>query len=364
MTEETYPTYAVSKRSNAFKARRAVDGVFGAKNWGYGRVVTYPMGGLQGWAPSKYFGDYRLSHPLHSPCFTEVFEQLVRAGFFHDFTRLGDLYSLTRRSRSLQSRSSQDDCLPGVIGNYVPVHELGGFTPMKLNLRVVLTAFAICASLGLSAANAETAIKLSLSSTPSDLAMNASGVLGTTSDGDASTTGDQNTAIDYTAFLDPLFADITTSTASFSIGGLQRTGTPSIVGGTIIVQDFFGGSFNLYSPTNSLLLSGNLQDSTLTGVIGSTGTGSIFTTKVGAFTNGSLLPYVDKNSLNLSIALSNVNGGSGFVVSGSPSALQPFSTDASVNIVADKGLGIPEPASIAIALLSVLGLGLIRPRRS
>src|SRR5437763_12517346 len=41
-------------------------------------------------------------------------------------------------------------------------------------------------------------LKLSLGETSPDLAMNASGVLGTTSDGNAGTTGDQNTAIEYT----------------------------------------------------------------------------------------------------------------------------------------------------------------------
>ena len=158
---------------------------------------------------------------------------------------------------------------------------------MSLNLRIVLTSFSFCALLGSSAANGETVLKLSLGNTGPDLAMDAGGVLGTTSDGNAGTTGDQNTAIDYTGFLDPLFVD---GTGSFSVAGLQRTGNPSIIGGALIVQDFFGGTFNLYDPANSLLLSGNLQDSTLTGVIGGTGTGSIFTTKVGTFTSGSLLP--------------------------------------------------------------------------
>jgi hypothetical protein len=143
---------------------------------------------------------------------------------------------------------------------------------------------------------------------------------------------------------------------------LQRTGTPNDVASTVIVQDFFGGTFSLYDSSDSLLLSGNLQESTLTGVIGGTGTGSIFSTKVGAFTSGSLLPYVASDSLNISMALSNVNGGSGFVVSGAPAALQPFNTDASVNISAEPGL-IPEPASILMALLGVLGFGFIRRRR-
>ena len=116
--------------------------------------------------------------------------------------------------------------------------------------------------------------------------------------------------------MDPFFVD---STGSFSVAGLLRTGPPNIFGGTVIVQDFDGGTFDLYSSTNILLLHGDLTESTLTGVIGSTGTGSIFTTRVGNFTGGSLLSFpLVTTSLNLSMALTNVNGGSGFVVSGSP----------------------------------------------
>ena len=232
---------------------------------------------------------------------------------------------------------------------------------MTLNLRTVLISFSFCALLGSSAANGETVLKLSLGNTGPDLAMNAGGVLGTTSDGNAGTTGDQDTAIDYTAFLDSLFAD---GTGSFSVAGLLRTGPPNIIGGAVIVQDFDGGSFDLYDTANSLLLHGDLTESTLTGVIGGIGTGSIFTTKVGNFTGGSLLPALVPNSLNVSMALINVNGGNGFVVSGSPFTLQAFTTDASVNISAEGGLGIPEPASIAIALLGAMGFSLIGRRRA
>jgi len=236
---------------------------------------------------------------------------------------------------------------------------------MWLNVRTVLASFSLLALLGSSAANGDTVLKLSLANTGSEIAMNGGGVLGTTSDGNAGTSGDQNTAIDYTGFLDPLFVDVATNTASFSLAGLQRTGNPSIVASTVIVQDFFGGTFSLFSPTNSLLLSGNLQDSTLTGVIGGNGTGSIFTTKVGTFTNGSLLPYLKTDSLNVSIPLTNVNNGLGFVVSGSPFALQAFTADASVNISADPGpLFAPEPGSIAIALLGAIGFSLIGRRRA
>jgi hypothetical protein len=233
---------------------------------------------------------------------------------------------------------------------------------MSLNLRIALTSLAVCAVLGSSAANGQnTVLKLSLGNTGPDLAMNGSGVLGTTSDGDAGTTGDQNTAIEYTGILDSLFTD---TTGSFSVAGLQTSGPPNIIAGTVIVQDFVNGAFDLYDSANSLLLHGDLTESTLTGVIGSTGTGSIFTTKVGNFTGGSLLPAFVPNSLGLSMALTNVNGGNGFLVSGSPFTLQSFATDASVNISAEGGVGIPEPASIAIALLGAVGFSLVGRRRA
>jgi PEP-CTERM motif-containing protein len=237
---------------------------------------------------------------------------------------------------------------------------------MSLNLRILFGSFAFCALLVSSAAYGanETILKLSLSSTGADLAMDAAGVLGTVNDGIAATTGDQNTAIDYTGLLNGLYADVP-SGASFSVAGLQRTGPSSIIGATVIVQDFFGGTFSLYdtAPGNNLLLRGTMTDSTLTGVIGGTGTGSIFTTRVGNFTAGSLLPNVVPNSLNISMALTNVNGGAGFSVSGFPFTLQPFNTDASVNISADTS-PIPEPTSIAIALLGAMGFGFSRRRRT
>jgi PEP-CTERM motif len=236
---------------------------------------------------------------------------------------------------------------------------------MSLNLRIVLTSFAFCGLLGSSVANGETVLKLSLASTGSDLAMNAGGVLGTVSDLDNTTTGDQNTAIDYTGFLSS-FVDEAMG-ASFSVANLQTVGAPTVAG-PVILQDFFGGTFSLYSPVSPnclpggcLLLSGNLQESTLTGVIGGSGTGSIFTTKVGTFTSGSLLPFLQPNSLNVSMALTNVNNGAGFVVSGG--ILQPFTTDASANISADRII-IPEPASILIALLGAAGFSLIGRRRA
>jgi len=204
--------------------------------------------------------------------------------------------------------------------------------------------------LGWSAANGATILKLSLASTGADLEMVPIGpdfFVRTASDGIGGTTGDQNTAIEYSGFLDSLFTDDTTNTASFSLAGLKKTGPLSILGGSVIAQDFIGGTFSLYSPTNSLLLSGNLLNSTLTGAIGSTATGSLFTTNASTFTGGSLLPYVQANTLNVSMALTNVNNGTGFTVAGAPFALQPFTADTFVNISAEP---IPEPAAYVFAL--------------
>jgi hypothetical protein len=218
--------------------------------------------------------------------------------------------------------------------------------------RNVTTGFLCCGFLFSTAlmANAATVIKLNLAGGGSDVSLTA-GQFGTADDGIVGTTGNQNTDVEYTGPLEPLFTDINNATASFSMSGLQTTGFPSILGGTLIIQDFIGGTINLYSPTNTLLLSGNLMESTLTGVIGNEGTGALFTTTVGQFTGGSILPDLQPNSLNLSMTLTNVNGGLGFLVIGN--TLQPFTADSTVSI-SGTGAFIPEPASAALLMLGAV----------
>jgi len=208
-----------------------------------------------------------------------------------------------------------------------------------------------------STASAATIIKLNLGDVGPDIAMNG-GVLGTSNDGIAATTGNQNTAITYVGPLSGL-TSITTNTASFTLANVTPVGAAVQVG-TTAIQSFTGGTFSLYDPNNTLLLSGLVGNSTLTGVVGPPGTGALFSTTLTTPTGGTLASLIAPGSVALSISLSNVNGGAGFSISpvGGPGTLQNFVADATVQI---DGNPVPEPAS-----LSVLGLGavaLLRRRR-
>jgi hypothetical protein len=224
---------------------------------------------------------------------------------------------------------------------------------MKLNLRTVFTALALCAAVFFTASisSAATIIKLNLGSVGPDIGMNGAGILSTANDGIGTTTGDQNTDVEFTGFLDGPNPDITTTDASFSLGGLATSG-PATVFGTLVIQPYFGGVFSLYDSANTLLLQGPLTNSALTGVLGPAGggTGSLFTTTLGAVTGGSLLPLLAPGTVTLSMNLSNVSGGAGFALPPGGGTIAPFLADASVNIGADP---IPEPAS---AVLWVFGL--------
>src|SRR3954466_6926413 len=96
---------------------------------------------------------------------------------------------------------------------------------MMLKLRAFFSAAAVCALIfaNSSSLHATTIIKLNLGNTGPDLSMNGLGILGTANDGNAATTGDQDTAVDYTAFLDPL-GDINTPIASFTLSNLVTAG--------------------------------------------------------------------------------------------------------------------------------------------
>lgn len=219
-----------------------------------------------------------------------------------------------------------------------------------------LTSFSVgvCALFALvSVAPAATILKLNLGGVGPDVAMTGAGVLSTSSDGNALTTGDQNTAIEYTGFLDPLFLDVPASVASFSLAGLQTSGPAQVVSG-VTIQGFTGGSLSLYDPANNVLLTGSLVNSTLSG---SAGSGIVFTTSVGAFTGGSLQPYLVGNSLSMTMNLSDINGGAGLTVNPN-NVLQAFSADASVNIAGDAA--VPEPVS---AILLLVGLPLVAVAR-
>jgi hypothetical protein len=194
---------------------------------------------------------------------------------------------------------------------------------------------------------AATIIKLDLGGTGPDVSM-TSGVFGTVNDGNAGTTGDQNTAVEYTDFLD-FIPDITLPVASYTLSGLQEVGPATVFGGSLVSQNFVGGQFSLYDPSNTLLLQGPLINSALTGTLGPPGTGAIFSTTLTGVTGGTLAPFIVPGSISMSMEMTNVNGGAGFTIPGGSPFLGAFQADATTSISASP---IPEPASLSLLLVA------------
>ena len=201
-------------------------------------------------------------------------------------------------------------------------------------------------------ASAGTIIKLSLGSdTPPDIEFDGT-TLSTIDDGDVGTTGDQNTNVDFLDFL-TLFPNILTPTASLSLDGLTTAGPATVFAGVLVIQNFTGGTLELYDPANTLLLSGTLDDSTLTGPLGPPATGALFTTSFGLVTGGLLAPFIEKDTLTMSMGFSDVNGGAGFSVAGVAPLLSPFTADATLSIAAEP---IPEPATSLLVFAGAMAI--------
>lgn len=223
---------------------------------------------------------------------------------------------------------------------------------MARKITTALCAALACAAIGFASSpvNAGTIIKLNLGGVGPDIELAGSGVLSTFDDGIGATTGDQNTAVEFSGFLDGGNPDINTSTASVTIDGLTLSG-PAIVSPGIAIQSFSGGIVRLYgpAPTNTLLLQGVLTGSTLVGTTGAPGNGGLFSATFGNVTGGTLDSLILDNSLTLQMTLANINGGAGLVVPAIGSSLAPFIADAAVTMAADP---VPEPATVAL-----LGMG-------
>jgi len=125
--------------------------------------------------------------------------------------------------------------------------------------------------------------------------------------------------------------------------------------GVLATQSFSGGQISLWDSANTLLLTGVLSNSVLTGVIGPPGTAALFTTSLTSISSGTLKPYIADGSVSLSMSLTNLNGGLGLAIS--DSLLQPFTADSTLAISGDSsGIGAPEPSAFVLLAMGCIGL--------
>jgi hypothetical protein len=207
------------------------------------------------------------------------------------------------------------------------------------------------------ASNGATIIKLDLGGAGPDLNYTGGvfGTLNTTNDGNAGTTGDQNTAILYTSFL----SSIAATNGSYSLAGATATGAPTPLGGGVVTQNFSGGNFKLYNSSNALLLDVNLSTSLLVGG----GSGAFFNITNGTVVGGdpAITSQLAGNSIGMSISLTNINsaGGPGLTISPGNNSLNSFFADATKEISATQ---IPEPTAVLLVLCGLIVPMVLRRR--
>jgi hypothetical protein len=232
-------------------------------------------------------------------------------------------------------------------------------------MKVLLNGFTSAALALLLTFNASQAalIKLDLAKTPGpdlgpDIAY-AGSVLATPSDGNALTTGSQDTAIVFGDFLSALPA----TRGSYSLNNLSANGpaTTVFIPGpniTVVSQSLTGGNFQLYDSANVKLLDVSLasSNSVLSGTTGpSSTTGNVVSITNGTVVGGTLASQIASNSISFSIALTNISGG-GLAVGGN-NVLAAFTASATKEI---GGNPVPEPSA---AILLMLGSLCTVPRR-
>lgn len=228
-----------------------------------------------------------------------------------------------------------------------------------MNRSIKFLVLALCLTSFSGTTQAGTIIKLGFStdSLP-DIEM-SDGVLRTKDDLFGATSGDQNTEVTFQDELNGVIA-IEGDRASFSLSDVQVdtnvTGT-----GIFAAQSTSGGKFELWGPSNDLLLSGTLGAGQLSGPVGGSATGSLWTAEFGTFTGGTLKPILEGANLvrsSFAISLTDINDGEGMIVDNG--VLAAFTADATANIAART----PEPTSLGIAALGLLAVPIaLRKRR-
>ena len=239
---------------------------------------------------------------------------------------------------------------------------------MKIHMKAFVRATVVAALilLPLQAASAGTILKLSLGAVGPDLEFSG-GVLSTSDDGDAGTTGEQNTAVDFSDFLSGM-TDIVLPDASYTLNGVTASGPASVLFGVVVIQPLSGGDFQLWDDTNALLLDVDLGDTALSGPLGPSATGAVFSITNGSVVGGSLAPLIIGNSVSVSISMTNISSGGIDGLSVSPLAppvaglgtLNDFTADATKAIAGER---VPEPASAMLVILgSLLAPAMMRRR--
>ncbi len=175
----------------------------------------------------------------------------------------------------------------------------------------------------------------------------------TLDDGIAGTLGNQNTRVLFLGFAG--LPDINTEDASFTLSNVLAVGTAITTIG-VIAQETIGGTFNLWAPDNTLLISGSLTGGAITGS-NNGGSGSFFNTQLGLFTGGSLLSFFAGNTLDFSLALNNILSGNNFGLNVTNNTLDAFQADGSAII---SGSAVPEPATL---LLLISGIAATRLKK-
>ena len=223
------------------------------------------------------------------------------------------------------------------------------------------------------AAYAGTILEMSLGAVSPDIAFDGT-TLHTIDDGNNANAEDQDTSVLFLGpVLDPLFADILTpppNSASFSLTGLQPDGPAYMFAGSIILQNFTGGTFVLRDDANVVLLQGNLGRRALSGSYLNS-TGGLFQTSFSLATGGTLMPYINSSTVQLSMNFTAIKDTGtnlpGLRVATLPpppppgppgppfaTVLLPFTADATVNIEATT---VPETTTVMLLLVgSALGL--------
>jgi hypothetical protein len=239
---------------------------------------------------------------------------------------------------------------------------------MLRKLRYASLALSLCALIGFAwpaSAQAATIVEMSLGDATTDIEYD-NGTLHTVDDGNNVTMGEQDTGVLFLNFVDGYGPDILSAPlGSLTLSGLTPSpagpGSALLIFQSTILQNFTGGTLELWDENNNLLLSGNLGASALTGAVGNP-TGGLFQTSYGSITGGALMPYVDPNSFLMSMNFTSIKtipgGQNGLTLAAPPPPgnfvnvdLNPFRADATVDVEADQ---IPEPAAAGMLLAITL----------